>query len=177
MKIGKYLATRFTSLAPPKVVPENPIKLLRMLNRRQTAFFLVAFFAWTLDAFDFFSVTLNIIEIGKTYKKTVADITWGITVTLMLRSVGAILFGIAGDRFGRKWPFIINIIFYATLEILTGFCTNYAQFIICRAFFGVAMGGIYGNCATTALEDAPLATRGLLSGILQQGYAFGYILA
>ncbi|CAF3176216.1 unnamed protein product [Rotaria sp. Silwood2] len=148
-----------------------------MLNRRQTAFFLVAFFAWTLDAFDFFSVTLNIIEIGKTYKKTVADITWGITVTLMLRSVGAILFGIAGDRFGRKWPFIINIIFYATLEILTGFCTNYAQFIICRAFFGVAMGGIYGNCATTALEDAPLATRGLLSGILQQGYAFGYILA
>ncbi|CAF4606676.1 unnamed protein product, partial [Rotaria magnacalcarata] len=90
-----------------------------MLNRQQTAFFLVAFFAWTLDAFDFFSVTLNIIEIGKTFNKSVAHITWGITVTLMLRSVGAIVFGIAGDRFGRKWPFVINIAFYATLEILT----------------------------------------------------------
>ncbi|CAF4760745.1 unnamed protein product, partial [Rotaria magnacalcarata] len=119
MKIGKYLVTRFTTLAPPGVVPANPIKLLRMLNRQQTAFFLVAFFAWTLDAFDFFSVTLNIIEIGKTFNKSVAHITWGITVTLMLRSVGAIVFGIAGDRFGRKWPFVINIAFYATLEILT----------------------------------------------------------
>ncbi|CAF1359062.1 unnamed protein product [Rotaria sp. Silwood1] len=177
MKIGKYLVTSFTNLVPPMVVPENPITLLRMLNRRQAALFLVAFFAWTLDAFDFFSVTLNVIEIGKTFNKTVADITWGITVTLMLRSVGAILFGIAGDRFGRKWPFIVNIVFYATLEILTGFCTTYGQFIVCRASFGVAMGGIYGNCATTALEDAPPTTRGLLSGILQQGYALGFILA
>ncbi|CAF2174609.1 unnamed protein product [Rotaria magnacalcarata] len=177
MKIGKYLVTRFTTLAPPGVVPANPIKLLRMLNRQQTAFFLVAFFAWTLDAFDFFSVTLNVIEIGKTFNKSVAHITWGITVTLMLRSVGAIVFGIAGDRFGRKWPFVINIAFYATLEILTGFCTTYGQFIVCRALFGVAMGGIYGNCATTALEDAPEDARGLLSGILQQGYAMGYLLA
>ncbi|CAF4708044.1 unnamed protein product [Rotaria socialis] len=177
MKIGKYLVTRFTTLVPPGVVPANPIKLFRMLNRQQTAFFLVAFFAWTLDAFDFFSVTLNIIEIGKTFNKSVAHITWGITVTLMLRSVGAIVFGIAGDRFGRKWPFVINIAFYATLEILTGFCTTYGQFIVCRALFGVAMGGIYGNCATTALEDAPEAARGLLSGILQQGYAMGYLLA
>jgi SHS family lactate transporter-like MFS transporter len=177
MKIFKYLITRFTTLKPPLIVPENPIKLLRTLNRQQTAFFFVGFLAWTWDAFDFFSVTLNIGEIGKTYHKSKADITWGITITLMLRSVGAVIFGIAGDRFGRKWPFIINIVLYAIIEICTGFCATYTQFIILRAFFGIAMGGIYGNCAATALEDAPIAARGLLSGLLQQGYACGYLLA
>ncbi|CAF4965034.1 unnamed protein product, partial [Rotaria socialis] len=177
MNIRKYIVSRFTTLVPPMIVPDNPITLLRMLNRQQTAFFLVALSAWTLDAFDFFAVTLNVIEIAKTYNKTVSDITWGITVTLMLRSVGAIIFGSAGDRFGRKWPFIVNIVFYATVEIGTGFCRTYAEFLGVRALFGVAMGGIYGNCATTALEDAPIAARGLLSGLLQQGYALGYLLA
>lgn len=177
MSILKYLKTRFTSLVPPLVLPENPITLLRMLNRRQAAFFLVALLAWTFDAFDFFTVTLNIIDISVTYNKLPSDITWGVTVTLMLRSVGAIIFGIAGDRFGRKWPFIVNIIFYSAVEISTGFCATYAQFIGVRALFGIAMGGIYGNCAATALEDAPIPVRGLLSGLLQQGYALGYLLA
>jgi len=177
MYIFKYLISRFTTLKPPLIVPPNPIKLLCMLNRRQTAFFLVAFLAWTWDSFDFVSVTLNIIEIGETYNKSTSDITWTITITLMLRPIGAIIFGLIGDRFGRKWPFIINIILYAAIEIATGFCATYTQFIGVRALFGIAMGGIYGNCATTALEDAPIATRGLLSGLLQQGFAFGYLFA
>jgi SHS family lactate transporter-like MFS transporter len=177
MQIFNYLITRFTTLKPPLIAPQNPIKLLCMLNRRQAAFFLVGLLAWTWDAFDFFSVTLNIIEIGKTYNKSTTDITWGITITLMLRSVGAVIFGIAGDRFGRKWPFIVNIVLYALVEIGTGFCATYEQFIAVRAIFGITMGGIYGNCAATALEDAPIAARGLLSGLLQQGYACGYLLA
>jgi SHS family lactate transporter-like MFS transporter len=177
MRITTYFKTRFITLVPPLIVPENPFKLLRMLNRQQTAFFFVALLAWTWDAFDFFSVSLNIIEIAKTFGKSTADVTWGITVTLMLRSIGAIVFGIASDRFGRKWPFIVNIIFYSIIEICTGFCNTYAQFIGVRALFGIAMGGIYGNCAATALEDAPIATRGLLSGLLQQGYALGYLFA
>ncbi len=122
-------------------------------------------------------MTLNIIAISHTYNKSTSDITWAITITLMLRLVGAIIFGIAGDQFGRKWPFIINIVLYALIEIATGFCATYGQFIAVRALFGIAMGGIYGNCAATALEDAPIATRGLLSGLLQQGFAFGYLLA
>ena len=125
----------------------------------------------------FFTVTLNVIDISKTYGRSKRDVTWAITITLMFRSVGAVLFGIAGDRFGRKWPFIINIIFYGILEIGTGFASNFTQFLVLRAVFGIAMGGIYGNCAATALEDAPIAARGLLSGLLQQGYACGYLLA
>jgi SHS family lactate transporter-like MFS transporter len=177
MQIARYLTTRFTTLIPPLTVPENPLKLLRTLNRQQTSFFMVAFLAWTWDTFDFCAVILNIVTIANTYQKPTSDVTWGVTVTLMLRPIGAILFGIASDRFGRKWPFIINIILYAIIEIATGFCASYTQFISIRALFGIAMGGIYGTCAATALEDAPIAARGLLSGLLQEGFAVGYLLA
>ena len=70
-------------------------------------FFLVAFFAWSWDAFDFFTVSLTVPELAEQFGKTNTDITWGITLVLMLRSVGAIIFGIAADRYGRKWPFVV----------------------------------------------------------------------
>lgn len=85
--------------------------------------------------------------------------------------------GLAADRYGRKWPFIINNILFIILELGTGFAQTYQQFLACRALFGIAMGGLYGNAAATALEDCPEAARGLISGMLQQGYAFGYLLA
>lgn len=95
----------------------------------------------------------------------------------MLRSVGSITFGIAADRWGRKWPFIVNNIMFIVLELGTGFCKTYPQFLACRALFGIAMGGLYGNAAATALEDCPREARGIISGLLQEGYAFGYLLA
>ena len=95
----------------------------------------------------------------------------------MLRSVGSIIFGIAADRYGRKWPFIVNMVLFVILELATGFCNTYEQFLGVRAIYGIAMGGLYGNAAATALEDCPSEARGLLSGLLQQGYAFGYLLA
>lgn len=85
--------------------------------------------------------------------------------------------GIAADRYGRKWPFILNNVLFIVLELATGFCQNYQQFLAVRALYGIAMGGLYGNAAATALEDCPAEARGLISGILQQGYAFGYLLA
>lgn len=85
--------------------------------------------------------------------------------------------GIAADRWGRKWPFIVNNVLFIVLELGTGFCNTYPQFLACRALFGIAMGGLYGNAAATALEDCPEEARGLISGMLQQGYAFGYLLA
>lgn len=87
------------------------------------------------------------------------------------------LIGIASDRYGRKWPFIINNVLFIILELATGFTSTYGQFLACRALFGIAMGGLYGNAAATALEDCPEEARGLISGMLQQGYAFGYLLA
>ncbi|ORY59772.1 major facilitator superfamily domain-containing protein [Pseudomassariella vexata] len=176
MSTGKYLATRFTSLKPPMTKAPNPIALLRKLNRQNWAFFAIAFFAW-VHAFDFFTVSLTVSELAETFDKSNTDITWGITLVLMFRSVGSVLFGIAADRYGRKWPFIVNNILFIILELGTGFCQTYGQFLACRALFGIAMGGLYGNAAATALEDLPVESRGLMSGILQQGYAFGYLLA
>jgi SHS family lactate transporter-like MFS transporter len=132
---------------------------------------------WSWDAFDFFTVSLTTSQLAEEFDKSVSDITWGITLVLMLRSIGAITFGIASDRWGRKWPFVINNILFIVLELGTGFCQTYKQFLACRALFGIAMGGLYGNAAATALEDCPLEARGIVSGLLQQGYAFGYLLA
>ena len=95
----------------------------------------------------------------------------------MMRSIGAIAFGIASDRYGRKWPYVVNMVLFIILELATGFCQTFEQFLGVRAVYGIAMGGLYGNAAATALEDCPAAARGLLSGLLQQGYAFGYLLA
>lgn len=94
----------------------------------------------------------------------------------MFRSVGAVIFGVLSDRYGRKWPFVANNVLFIVLELSTGFCQTYKQFLAVRALFGIAMGGLYGNIAATALEDCPPEARGIISGMLQQGYAFGYLL-
>ena len=177
MSIGRYAATRFSTLKPPMEKTPNPFKLLSLLNTKQWMFFLVAFFAWSWDAFDFFTVSLTVEDLAETFDRSKADITWGITLVLMLRSVGSIIFGLAADRYGRKWPFVVNNVLFIVLELATGFCSTYKEFLGVRALFGIAMGGLYGNAAATALEDCPEAARGILSGMLQQGYAFGYLLA
>ncbi|OAA67114.1 sugar transporter family protein [Niveomyces insectorum RCEF 264] len=177
MSVRTYIATRISSLKPPMAKAPDPFRLVAMLTRRQWAFFAVAFLGWSWDAFDFFTVSLTVGDLAKTFHKSNTDITWGITLVLMFRSVGSVLFGIAADRYGRKWPFIVNNVLFIVLELGTGFCQTYRQFLACRALFGVAMGGLYGNAAATALEDLPEEARGLMSGVLQQGYAFGYLLA
>ncbi|KAF2817192.1 MFS transporter [Mytilinidion resinicola] len=177
MSAGRYAATRFSTLLPTFDKVENPFTLLALLNKQQWMFFLISFFAWSWDAFDFFTVSLTVENLAETFDVSNKDITWGITLVLMLRSVGAITFGIAADRYGRKWPFIVNNVLFIVLEMSTGFCNTYHQFLGVRALFGIAMGGLYGNVAATALEDCPEAARGIISGMLQQGYAFGYLLA
>ena len=193
MSAGEYAVTRISTLKPPMNKAPNPFKLLAMLSGKQWLFFLVGFLAWvrflteihsqpliflqTWDAFDFFTVSLTLSDLAETFGKTNVQISWGITLVLMFRSVGSIIFGLAADRYGRKWPFVVNNVLFIVLELGTGFCQTYRQFLACRALFGIAMGGLYGNAAATALEDCPEAARGLVSGMLQQGYAFGYLLA
>ncbi|KAK4172441.1 putative carboxylic acid transporter protein [Triangularia setosa] len=176
----QYLSSRVSTLVPKSThlsdIP-NPISLLRSLDRQNWAFFSVAFFAWTWDAFDFFTVSLILPDLADSFGRSRTDITWGITLVLMFRTVGAVVFGIASDRWGRRWPFVVNNGLFVVLELATGFCQTYPQFLACRALFGIAMGGLYGNAAATALEDLPPVARGLMSGLLQQGYAFGYLLA
>ena len=103
--------------------------------------------------------------------------TAAVTLSLMARPLGGIIFGGLADRYGRKWPFIADCCLLIVFVLATGFCQTYGAFLAARTLFGVAMGGIYGNAAATALEDIPEAAQGLMSGLYQSGYPFGYIMA
>ncbi|RIA89869.1 major facilitator superfamily domain-containing protein [Glomus cerebriforme] len=155
----------------------NPWKLIMSLNRQQKMTFIAAFLGWTLDAFDYFIVILTIPYIAKEFKMEPSDITASITVTLCFRPLGAAIFGLLADRYGRRYPLMIDIILYSSMELASGFAPNFSVFIILRAIFGVAMGGEWGLGAALAMEILPPESRGLFSGILQQGYATGYLLA
>jgi len=135
------------------------------------------FLGWTLDAFDFFLVGLSLTAIAAEFHKTDAEIALTITLTLAFRPVGAFIFGLLADRYGRRLPLIIDLIFYSFIEVLSGLAPNYTTFVILRALFGIGMGGEWGVGASLAMEKVPPKLRGLLSGLLQEGYATGYLLA
>ncbi len=135
------------------------------------------FLGWTLDAFDFFLVTLCLTAIGKEFHKSDSAIALSITATLAFRPVGAFLFGLMADRYGRRLPLMIDLVFYSVCEVLTGLAPNYATFMVLRALFGIGMGGEWGVGASLAMEKVPARLRGVLSGLLQQGYAAGNLLA
>jgi SHS family lactate transporter-like MFS transporter len=153
------------------------LRLFRSLNRVQRHTFLACFLGWALDAFDFFLLTFVIVPMAQDFGTSIAHLSYAITLTLAMRPVGAFIFGLLGDRFGRRIPLMIDIVFYSLMELLTAFSPNYTWLLIFRALYGLGMGGEWGLGAALAMESLPTAARGLFSGILQQGYAFGYLLA
>ena len=153
------------------------IRLFKSLNRDQRNTFVACFLGWALDAFDFFLLTFVIVPMAHDFGTSVADLSYAITITLAMRPVGAFIFGLLGDRFGRRIPLMIDIIFYSLMELLTAFSPNYTVLLIFRALYGVGMGGEWGLGASLAMETLPTQARGLFSGILQQGYMFGYLFA
>jgi len=153
------------------------IRLFKSLNRDQRNTFLACFLGWALDVFDIFLLTFVIVPMAHDFGTTVADLSYAITITLAMRPVGAFIFGLLGDRFGRRIPLMIDIIFYSLMELLTAFSPNYTTLLIFRALYGIGMGGEWGLGASLAMETLPTEARGLFSGILQQGYMFGYLFA
>ncbi len=143
----------------------------------QSAAVTASFLGWTLDAFDYFLVVYCLTAIGSEFHRSDAQMALSITVTLAFRPVGAFLFGLMADRYGRRLPLMIDLIFYSVVEVATGFAPGYTSFIILRALFGIGMGGEWGVGASLAMEKVSPKFRGLVSGILQQGYALGNLLA
>jgi SHS family lactate transporter-like MFS transporter len=153
------------------------VRLFKSLDCVQRNTFVACFLGWSLDAFDFFLLTFVIVPMASDFGTSIAKLSYAITLTLAMRPVGAFIFGLLGDRFGRRIPLMIDIIFYSLMELLTAFSPSYTWLLIFRAFYGIGMGGEWGLGASLAMETLPTAARGLFSGILQQGYAFGYLLA
>jgi SHS family lactate transporter-like MFS transporter len=138
---------------------------------------LAGFLGWTLDAFDFFVIVFLFDTLAHQFGVTKKDMVFTTTATLALRPVGAFLFGLLADRYGRRIPLMVNVIYFSIIELLCGFAPNYTVFLVLRALFGIGMGGEWGVGASLAMEAAPTRWRGILSGILQSGYSIGYLLA
>ncbi len=138
---------------------------------------IASFLGWSLDAFDFFLVVLCLTAIGREFHKSDKEVALSISLTLLFRPVGAFIFGLLADRYGRRLPMMIDLVFYSIVEVATGFAPNFTTFLILRALFGIGMGGEWGVGASLAMEKVPLKWRGIVSGALQQGYAFGNLLA
>src|SRR6266540_5874857 len=138
---------------------------------------LASFLGWALDAFDFFVLVFVIPTVAEEFHVGVPEIAECITVTLAFRPVGAFIFGLLADRYGRKLPLMADLVFYSVIEVLSGLAPNYTTFLVLRALFGIGMGGEWGIGASLAMEKVPPRWRGVLSGFLQEGYAVGYLLA
>ena len=145
--------------------------------RGRAASVISGFSGWLLDSFDFFLVTFCLTAMAKEFHRSDAQMTLVITMTLAFRPVGGFVFGMLADRYGRRIPFIVNVTLFSIAEISTGLARDFSTLLVVRALFGAVMGGQWGIGASLAMEKAPAARRGLLSGLLQEGYAAGSVLA
>jgi SHS family lactate transporter-like MFS transporter len=144
-------------------------------NRRNAV--LAAFLGWTLDAFDFFILVMVLPAVAGEFHRDIPAIALTLTATLATRPLGALIFGLLADRYGRRIPLMIDLIFYSVVEVLSGLAPTYASFLVLRLIYGVGMGGEWGVGASLAMESIPAKSRGWISGLLQEGYAAGYLLA
>jgi MFS transporter, SHS family, lactate transporter len=138
---------------------------------------LAGFLGWTLDAFDYFILTYVLSQVAAEFHKSVAEMSLTITASLVMRPVGAVIFGLLADRYGRRIPLIFNVLFYSLVEVLSGLAPSYKIFFALRLLYGIGMGGEWGVGASLAMESVPAKWRGVLSGLLQEGYALGNLLA
>src|SRR3954454_18507298 len=147
------------------------------LTRDQRNAFTAALLGWTMDAFDYFIVVLVYADIATEFGESKEKVAFLTTVTLLMRPVGALLFGLWADRIGRRIPLIVDVLFYSTVGFLCAFAPNLTVLIVLRLLYGIGMGGEWGLGAALAMEKVPVERRGFFSGLLQEGYSFGYLLA
>jgi SHS family lactate transporter-like MFS transporter len=153
------------------------ISQFRSLEPDSRNAFVSALLGWTMDAFDYFIVVLVYAEIAQDFDVSLTKMAFLTTVTLLMRPVGALLFGIWADRVGRRTPLIVDVSFYSLVGFACAFAPNYTVLLVLRLLYGIGMGGEWGLGAALAMEKIPAEKRGFFSGVLQQGYSVGYLLA
>lgn len=161
---------------PRPVRHDADVAAPRLTGDQRNAF-MASFLGWTMDAFDYFFVVLVYADIATTFHHTKTDVAFLTTATLAMRPVGALLFGLWADRVGRRVPLMVDVSFYSVIGFLCAFAPNFTVLVILRLLYGIGMGGEWGLGAALSMEKVPAERRGVFSGLLQEGYAFGYLLA
>ena len=155
----------------------NILEQLKAHTSKQRSTVIACFLGWTLDAFDFFILVFVIEDIAKEFGTDVTAVTFTLFLTLAMRPLGALLFGVIADRYGRRPTLMANILLYSFVTFVCGFAPSLAVMIVLRALFGIAMGGEWGVGAALTMETIAPQTRGFVSGLLQASYPTGYLLA
>lgn len=161
---------------PRPVRHDADVAAPRLTGDQRNAF-MASFLGWTMDAFDYFLVVLVYADIATTFHHTKTDVAFLTTATLAMRPVGALLFRLWADRVGRRVPLMVDVSFYSVIGFLCAFAPNFTVLVILRLLYGIGMGGEWGLGAALSMEKVPAERRGVFSGLLQEGYAFGYLLA
>jgi MFS transporter, SHS family, lactate transporter len=164
-------------VAPSHRVRHDASVTTQRITGDQRNSFIAAMLGWTMDAFDYFIVVFVYADIAKTFHHSKAEVAFITTATLVMRPVGALLFGLWADRVGRRLPLMVDVMFYSVVGFLCAFAPNFTVLVILRLLYGIGMGGEWGLGAALAMEKVPSERRGFFSGLLQEGYAFGYLLA
>jgi SHS family lactate transporter-like MFS transporter len=149
----------------------------RSLTSSQRRAYTACFLGWTLDAFDFFLLTFCLDAIAATFHVSLETAAKSIFWTLLMRPVGALVFGALAEKFGRRPTLMMNVVSYSVFVMASALAPTFAIFLGTRALFGIAMGGEWGVGAALALESLPAEGRGFFSGLLQEGYVVGSMLA
>ncbi|MGH3825905.1 MAG: MFS transporter [Pseudonocardiaceae bacterium] len=147
--------------------------------------FIAALLGWTMDGFDYALVLMVLGDIaadsafrgGVPEARFAVELAFITTATLAMRPVGALIFGLWADRVGRRIPLIVDVLLCSVCSVLCAIAPNLTVLLILRFFYGLGMGGEWGLGAALAMEKMPPARRGFFSGVLQQGYFSGYLLA
>ena len=153
------------------------IRDFQRLSSSQRHTFVASFLGWTLDSLDFFLLIFCVKAISADFHAKPSDVFTAVLLTQIFRPVGALVFGMLADRYGRRPVLMFNILSFSVIELACAFAPSLAVLLVLRALFGIAMGGEWGVGAALAFESLPTEGRGGFSGILQEGYAFGSILA
>ena len=153
------------------------LDVFRTLTRRQLHAYFAALGGWSLDAFDFFIFVFCLSAISTEVHTDIKAVSAGVFLTLACRPVGALVFGWLAEKYGRRPILMVNVLSYSALQLATAFAPNLTILLALRALFGFAMGGEWGVGAALALETLPARGRGFFSGLLQEGYVIGYLLA
>jgi MFS transporter, SHS family, lactate transporter len=154
-------------------LPMEDLKALRTHWRIVVA----AMAGWGLDAFDFTMLLFLLPHLGKVFGAALPEMAFVVTATGLTKVIGTVVWGAAADRFGRKLPFMVAVLWFSFFSGLSGLAWSYASFLALRALFGIGFGGEWSASASLLMESLPERTRGVAAGIMMAGYEVGYLLA